>query len=133
MPHSPRRWTNNVLSGVRTGLYWGLGYASWALGLFVFRGSAPFTGIGVTAPTAVAFYLAAGMMAGGVVGLLKPFASTLVGKMVIGFVAALAPSFLMFMTLLPLVDWGTKLVVLSLIFAGIMGPLFAAAWDVKSL
>ena len=81
--------TANLKWGVKGGLGMALFYCMWVGVLYVLRGPEPFSRQGVSLTTVVATYLAVGVVAGGVVGLLRPLTGNGFGAFVVGYVAAL--------------------------------------------
>lgn len=86
------RDAGRIARDVKSGLLGGLGvsavYCVWVLGVYALRGSAPFDRNGVTLPGVLVTYLTVGLLAGAVVGVLRPISRRPIGAYVVGFVAA---------------------------------------------
>ena len=78
--------------GLKTGLAFATVYSLFALLLFVLSGGQAFREKGVSLVNVVAAYYGGGAIAGLVVGLLRPLASTLAGAILVGIIAFIAVS-----------------------------------------
>src|SRR5438046_1402595 len=77
----------NILSGAKVGAVFGLLYCLVAVGIFAVQGNEPFEHNQVTLPAVLALYLCSGILAGAIVGALKPLTRTKPGAMLVGLVA----------------------------------------------
>jgi hypothetical protein len=81
-----------VMGNLKWGVKGGLGIASlycvWVGVLYLLQGSEPFSRQGVGLPTVLATYVAVGVIAGAVIGLLRPLTRNDFGAFVVGYLAA---------------------------------------------
>jgi hypothetical protein len=89
--------------------------------------------LGITLGEAILIYLLGGLASGCVVGLLSPLGAHRSGRMLIGFIASLPAAGLIGAVLIPPDAWGEELVSTSLVFAAIVGPLHALAWEAEGI
>lgn|SRR5678815_3774769 len=79
----------NLKWGVKGGLTLAVGYCLWVGLLFLIGGPETFSHLGVSPTTVIAAYVAMGVLAGAVIGLLRPLAgSGDFGAFVVGYLAA---------------------------------------------
>lgn len=78
----------NVLWGIRRGLSAALAFSAYVLLLYLFRGAAPFEANDTSLGAVIAAYLFGGLVAGAIIGLLRPFTKRKVGAIIAGIVAA---------------------------------------------
>jgi hypothetical protein len=114
---------SRIVAGGKDGVLFGFGYSAYAVVLFVFRGPAFFAAQGVGLLELIALYLAGGAMAGAVCGALKPLTDVLIGRILVGIIAALPFAFLLGLTVLPPEDVRPGLVPVALMAASIWGVL----------
>ena len=74
--------------GIVAGLFFACFYSLIALAILLFGGGKAFEATGVTIPIAIAGYFAGGLVAGALVGLLRPFAKRRIGAVAVGIGAA---------------------------------------------
>lgn len=79
----------NVVWGIRGGVAFAGIYSLWVVGLYLFRGSAPFENQGTTLLEVLAAYWFGGAVAGGLVGLLRPLVRWRLGAALVGIVAGI--------------------------------------------
>jgi len=77
----------NIMSGAKVGAVFGLLYCLVAVVIFAVQGNEPFEHNQVTLPAVLALYLCSGILAGAIVGGLKPLTRTKPGAMLVGLVA----------------------------------------------
>jgi len=89
-PAVPRRF-GRALRNLKWGVSGGLGIASlycvWVVLLYLIQGADPFSRQRVSLTTVIATYLASGLVAGAVVGLLRPWTENGFGAFVVGLLA----------------------------------------------
>lgn len=87
-------WTRllatNLRWGVIAGLFFACFYSLFVTGLYLLRGSAPFEANETTYGQVVLSYFGTGIVAGALVGLLRPLLRWRLGAVVVGVVAAFA-------------------------------------------
>jgi len=64
-------------------------YCVWVVVLYLLGGSEPFSRLGITLTRLILTYLAVGVVAGGVIGLLRPLTQTGLGAFLVGYPAAM--------------------------------------------
>lgn len=116
----------NVFWGIRRGLYFASGFSVFVLIEYLLLGSAPFSHAGVTLGEVIALYFAAGILAGGLVGILRPLNRTFAGATTIGILAAAVVYGLAMITIAGLpnrwhVEHWIGLMVLSVAVGGYLG------------
>jgi hypothetical protein len=81
-----------MVANIKWGVWWGLRFAAFFTAIvlleYIALGSAPFDHIGISPKAAIAAYFASGILAGAVVGALRPFTNTLYGSVGVGIVGA---------------------------------------------
>lgn len=80
---------SDIRWGIRVGLSFAALFSAWVLVLYTTQGPGAFERLGVTVWGAVLTYLTGGVVAGAIVGALRPLAKTRVGAMAVGVLAAL--------------------------------------------
>ncbi len=85
---------DRVADGMGLGLVFAAIYSLLAALLYLVRGGHAFAALGLSLWKAILLYAVGGILTGGITGLLKPFARTLVGAIFIGIAAALPASFI---------------------------------------
>lgn len=85
-----RRFAENLRWGVIAGLFFACFYSLYVIGLYLIRGSTPFVANDTTFGQVVASYFGTGIVAGAVVGLLRPLLRWRIGAVFVGIVAAFA-------------------------------------------
>jgi hypothetical protein len=78
----------NLKWGVKGGVGGAAVYCLWVGLLFLIRGPEAFSRLGVSLTTVIATYLAVGVLAGAVIGLLRPLTGNDFGAFVVGYLAA---------------------------------------------
>lgn len=121
--------TVRIGRGAGAGLGYGIGFALYVSALYLVKGSKPFDAYGVTYFQVVAIYLVGSGIAGALVGLLSPWGGSRLGRIIIGFIAAVPVGFLIGLTALPPESWNESLVSTSLLWAAIIGPGHALVWE----
>jgi hypothetical protein len=84
-----RRTRGELLDDLTWGIRWGLwmaaGFSGIALAITGFRGSPNYPDIGLSIRSIIPLYFAVGLVAGGLVGLLRPFTRTKSGGFFVGW------------------------------------------------
>jgi hypothetical protein len=80
--------TSNVRWGVTRGLFVAVLYCLWVSAVYVIRGTEPFDRQGISYAALVTTYIVVGVLAGAIVGTLRPLARSKLGAFGIGFAAA---------------------------------------------
>jgi hypothetical protein len=116
---------DNIVWGVRWGLYFAGAASAFALGVFLLRGREPFEANRVGLFELIGTYVAGGVGGGFVVGLCRPLMRSGVGAALVGLVAAIpvGAGFIIAITGLPPWQWGVDQVGPTLLFAVVEGPL----------
>jgi hypothetical protein len=89
MTRPQREMGSDIRWGISGAMFIAGVYSAWVMAVYVFRGSEPFSRVGMTLPLVVVTYLAVGFVAGLIVGLLRPLTRWKAGAYVVGLVAAL--------------------------------------------
>jgi hypothetical protein len=113
-----------TIEGAKEGMAFGVGYCVYALLLLVVRGPELFASAGSGVVMVLALYLAGGAIAGTICGGLEPLTGSLVGRILVGIIAALPFAFLLGLTVLPAEDIRPNLVPVALgcaVLWGVMG------------
>jgi hypothetical protein len=84
-----RRTRGELLDDLKWGIRWGLwmaaGFSGIALAITGFRGSPNYPDIGLSIRSIILLYFALGLVAGGLVGVLRPFTRTKSGGFFVGW------------------------------------------------
>jgi len=111
------------VSGGREGWQYGKIFAIWGAVVFLFTGPASLSRIGLTFPGVVVLYLAGGVVAGAIGAALTSLAPrNVIWRLFAGFLAALLPSAACLAMMIPVAEWRSNLLPVSLVAAGILGP-----------
>jgi len=78
----------NLIWGIRWGVKFTLVYSAFALLVLLFGGSATFRQSGATFLLTIGLYVFGGLIAGAIVGLLRPLARWATGATIVGIIAA---------------------------------------------
>lgn len=105
------------------GFYLGVALSAYALLLLLVRGTTPYDALGLSPFVLAGLYLFGGVTAGAIVGLLTPITGTLLGRLVVGIVAAWPFSVVGLLSFLSPERIPTALVPLSLMLAGFWGTV----------
>ena len=111
------------VTGAKQGLLYGLAYGAYALILLIFRGVGILDASGLGFLQLLALYLFGGIAAGAICGVLEPLTGSLVGRVVVGMIAALPAAFLIAFTVLPAEDIGPNLVPVGFAAAVLWGVI----------
>jgi hypothetical protein len=114
---------DNLKSGTRWGLAFAAFYSAAAVLIWLVRGDVAFEAQGTSLWQVLLAYVAGGMAAGVVVGLLMPLGRTRFGAGVIGFVAAVPVMFVVGMAVSPPPTWFTRVPIVAFGCAAILGPI----------
>jgi hypothetical protein len=119
---------------LKTGIGWGWRFAAvyivFVLGLFLLRGPGPFERSGTTLPMVIAAYAIAGMIGGGVFGLLLPLGRTRLGAAFLGLIVAVP---VMHVVSLAVDLEGAPRLTVVLLTAALLGPMSGVGlWYVNS-
>jgi hypothetical protein len=122
----------NIRWGVRGGLLAATGYSVWASAVYLVRGPGAFDQHGTSLPEIIVLYFVGGLIAGAVVGALRPLTESREGMVVVGVVAALPILFALFFYLFGSPEaWSAKhwflWVILSLVCGVSAGAVEATA------
>jgi hypothetical protein len=81
-----------MVANIRWGVWWGLRFAAFFTAIvlleYIALGPAPFDRVGFSLQTTIATYFASGIIAGAVVGALRPLTNTFYGSVGVGIVGA---------------------------------------------
>ena len=113
----------NILWGVKIGAGFGLLYCVAALVIFALQGTEPFEHNDVELPSVLVLYLSSGIVAGAIVGALRPLTRTKAGAMLVGVVAVTPLAFGIGTMLYGLPNsWSSDIWITVAIFILIFGP-----------
>lgn len=118
----------------KTGIGWGWRFAAvyivFVLGLFLLRGPGPFERSGTTLPMVIAAYTVAGLIGGGIFGILLPLGRTRFGAALLGLIVAVPVIHVV--TLAVDLEGASRLTVV-LLTASLLGPMSGVGlWYVNS-
>lgn len=102
------------------GAFFGVGYSVYALVIFLIRGAAAIPVPGVGLIEVVAAYFCGGITVGVVAAALKPLARGLLGRMLVGFIAAIPFALLLGATVLSAEDLADGLLVPAALIAAVV-------------
>lgn len=85
---------------------------------------------GLHTPAVFLFYLVAPVLAGTVVGAMRPLLGRTIGRLLVGAVAGIPVSFCAYLVVLPADQWSDDLLPLTVFSAVVVGPLAALAYSV---
>jgi hypothetical protein len=88
-PSAISKLRRNLRWGIGNGLFMGCFFTAVVLVIRVVPGNRPFERTGVTIASTIAVYLIGGMLAGAIIGLLRPLARYALGAMLVSIPAAL--------------------------------------------
>jgi hypothetical protein len=112
---------------LRTGLRWGVAYSAvysaYVVGLWVFRGDAPFEHNNTTLGAVLLAYWGSGVLVGAMVGILLPFGVTWYGAAVLGVLGAYPTLYLILVGMQPRSEWFTSVPLMALLGSTIVGPM----------
>ena len=130
MPVKSRMGTRrDVQTCVIVGLVMASIYAMYAIGLYALEGPRPFEQNGTSIAVVLATYYAAGVIGGGVVGLLMPFTASIVGSAAVGVLVAFISFFgIAIANEGPAWRWSSAVWVQLLIFAFLFGTTLSLGW-----
>jgi hypothetical protein len=119
----------NVTTGVRWGVYFGVVFSAIATVMVIIAGPGSLAekGYNVGYLGLIALYLVGGFVSGALAGAMLPLCRTTVGVMVTGAVAALPLMFLVAPVVVPREDWSEYMPWFAFIAAAIWGPVCALA------
>lgn len=127
---SNRSLRADVSWGVKWGLWFAGGYSLIALALFILQGTVVGQPSRFTLPVVIAFYWAAGIISGAIVGVLKPFARSRFGAITVG---ALVGTFVYFLAGLTVLGPSEFLSMPGVVSTLIIGPIIGGACGSASL
>lgn len=118
----------SLRAGLREGMVFGLVYSAYVTVLFLAEGTKPFDALGVGYVSVVVLYLVGGVITGSLLGAVRPWARTLIKRLVVAPFVAFPAVLLISITLssdrphriLPLAVFGA-------VFFGVLFVLFAEA------
>jgi cation transporter-like permease len=126
-----RRTTKeNLGEGLALGAIMAVFYSVIAVVIYLVRGRGVFEKMNLTLPGIIALYFFAGLTAGAIGGVLRPFGRRAVGAMLVGIVSAVIPCFLGAM-IVRQKEWDSRTVILgALLSAVVLGCIYGwAAWS----
>ncbi len=123
----------DISGGMRTGFLWAFAYSAYVSLLYVLRGDVPFQKVGMSYTQVVGCYIFAGLTAGAIAGGLRRLGSSLVVRMIVGFIAALPASFAILMAMIPPERMRQDLVPVAIISALVLGCGMGAAWGIDRI
>lgn len=126
MSRSSAQIRGDLKTCITTGLAFGAACTAW-VGVTTQFGSIGGLSVAVSFWSASAFYLVGGLVAGTIVGLLRPLTANLLGRMFVGFVVMIPVGLMCQSVLGHRVALDQDTVSLTLIAAAILGPLYGAA------
>jgi ABC-type phosphate transport system permease subunit len=112
----------------KIGLWIGLGLSTYALCLFLIRGTKPFDALGMSVIEVCLGYFVGGTLGGAIYGVLEPITSTFVGSVIAGTLTAAPFCILIALTFIPEEKLASQLIPFSLsisLFWGIFGSVIA--------
>lgn len=114
----------NLGWGIRWGLAFASGYIAWVLLLYLVAGSAPFEEHGnLTVGKAIVAYIAGGVLAGSIVGSLRPLVRWLLGAIVLGVIAAVPVTLGMLIAMVGMPPWAFEYKFAAVIAPIVLGSL----------
>jgi hypothetical protein len=120
------RLRDNILWGIRSAVFYSKFYSGLALFVYIVGGGIGFAKAGLKFGPVLAFYLVAPLLAGAVVGALRPLSGNVVGQMLIGAVAAIPVALGVYLVVLPAPLWHERLFPLVAFSALVFGPIMGA-------